>query len=233
MVDPSGGQYAITGVKRSDGSELLVGPDVWQTPYRPHMYPPELQNLIHIFDCNSTGSYTVTYGLPVTAPLATTLAAQNVTPTNATLVGQINPETGATQYYFEWGTTTNYGNVTHTNTLSANLGSVQEVTAFIGNLTPNSTIHFRVVAVNSAGASDGGDQTVAIPSLPLPVITEVANQFVIVGQPLVITNHAVVATPPAIFSLGGVRRAAWGFDHHTNGIFSWTPGPAPKAAAAI
>ena len=64
LVDPSGGQYAITSVKRSDGTELLVGTDVWQTPYRPHMVPPQLNNLIHIFDCNSTGSYTVTYGPP-------------------------------------------------------------------------------------------------------------------------------------------------------------------------
>ena len=35
LPDPSGRQPAITSVKRSDGSELLVGPNVWQTPVPP------------------------------------------------------------------------------------------------------------------------------------------------------------------------------------------------------
>jgi hypothetical protein len=221
LDDPSQGQYAITSVKRSDGTELLVGPNVWQTPYRPNMYPPQLQNLIHIFDCNSTGSYTLTYGLPVTSPEATTLAAQNVTPTNATLVGVVNPESGNTQYYFQWGPTTNYGNFTHTNTLSANLDSAQEVTAFIGNLTPSTTTHFQLVAINSAGTSYGGDQSVGTPSLPLPVITQVSNLFVIVGQEIVISNSAVVATPPVTFSLGAPEPE--GASITTDGVFNWTP----------
>jgi hypothetical protein len=116
LPDPSGGQYAIASVKRSDGTELLVGPDVWQTPYRPNMVPPQLNNLIHIFDCNSTGSYTVSYGSPFAPPAATTLAAQNVTSTNATLMGTVNPGGVATKVYFEWGLTTNYGHFTPTNT---------------------------------------------------------------------------------------------------------------------
>jgi hypothetical protein len=221
LVDPSGGQYAITSVKRSDGTELLVGPNVWQTPYRPNMYPPQLNNLIHIFDCNSTGSYTVTYGLPVTPPEATTLAAQNVTPTNATLTGVINPEGGVTEYYFQWGLTTNYGNFTHTNTLSANLGSPQAVTAFIGSLTPDTTTHFQIVAVNAAGTSYGGDQIVGTPPLPLPVITQVPNQSVIVGQFIDITNSATAATPPVTFSLGAPVPV--GAAITTNGVFTWTP----------
>jgi hypothetical protein len=62
VPDPTGGNATITGVQRADGSPLLVGPNVWQTPYRPHMVPPQLNNLIHIFDYNPTGSYTVNYG---------------------------------------------------------------------------------------------------------------------------------------------------------------------------
>jgi hypothetical protein len=221
LVDPSGGLYAITSVKRSDGVELQVGPDVWQTPYRPNMYPPELHNLIHIFDCNSTGSYTVTYGPPMSAPEATTLAAENVTPTNATLLGVVNPESGTTEYYFQWGLTTNYGNSTGVSFLTANLNSPQAVTAYINNLSPSTTIHYQLVAINSAGTNYGGDQTAGIPALPVPMITQVANQFVIVGQELIITNSAVVATPPVTFTLAAPEPA--GASITTNGVFSWAP----------
>jgi hypothetical protein len=220
LPDPSQGQYAITSVKRSDGIELLVGTNVWQTPYRPHLVPPQLTNLIHIFDCNSTGSYAVTYGAPITAPAATTLAAENVTSTNASLVATVNPESGSTEYYFEWGLTTNYGHFTQTNWLTANLGSVQEVTAYINGLQPTTTIHYQVVAINSAGTNYGGDQTVGTPALPIPMITQEPNQSLIVGQTLIFTNSAVVATPPVTYSLGA---APAGAAITTNGVFSWTP----------
>ena len=221
LPDPSLGQYAITSVRRSDGTALLVGPNVWQTPYRPHMVPPHLANLIRIFDCNSTGSYTVTYGPPIAAPAAATLAAQNLTPTNATLVGTINPEGGSTEYYFEWGSTAGYGNFTRTNWLTANLGAVQAVTAYLGNLSPATTIHYQVVAINSAGTNYGGDQVVGIPALPVPVIVQEANQSLIVGQTLTFTNTAVAATPPATFTLGASAPA--GASVTANGVFTWTP----------
>ncbi len=71
LPDPSGGTLAITSVTRSDGTQLLVGPNVWQTPYRPHMVPPQLANLVHIFDCESTGSYIINYGSTDTVTWAT------------------------------------------------------------------------------------------------------------------------------------------------------------------
>jgi hypothetical protein len=221
LPDPSGGQFAITSVKRSDGTELLVGPNVWQTPERIHMVPPQPTSLVHIFDCNSTGAYTVTYGAPVTAPLATTLAAEDVTPTNLTLVGIVNPESATTEYYFQWGQTTNYGNFTPTNTLTANLDSVQEVTAFLDNLLPATTLHCRLVAVNSAGITFGSDQAVSTSPLLPPEITPVANQSIVVGHELAISNQVQVATPPANFSL--TASDPEGSTISTNGVFHWTP----------
>src|SRR5262249_10531939 len=52
FVDPGGGVYPIASVQRSDGTNLLVGPNVWQTPERDHMVPAQPNNLIHIFDYN-------------------------------------------------------------------------------------------------------------------------------------------------------------------------------------
>ena len=200
---------------------MLVGPNVWQTPYRPNMVPPQLNNLIHIFDCNSTGSYTVSYGAPFAPPAVTTLAAQNINSTNATLVGLVNPEGAATEFYFQWGLTTNYGHFTPTNTLTASLNSAQEVTAYINGLSPVATYHFQIVAVNAAGTNYGGDQTVLTPVLPIPVITQVANQILIVGQTLVISNSAQVATAPVTYKFGG--SAPIGATLTTDGVFSWTP----------
>ena len=75
VVDPGNGNYPIASVTRSDGINLLVGPNVWQTPERIHMVPSQPNNLIHIFDADSTGSYTITYSPPpAPAKLATPLS---------------------------------------------------------------------------------------------------------------------------------------------------------------
>jgi hypothetical protein len=221
VVDPGGGVYPIASVQRSDGANLLVGPNVWQTPARIHMVPPKPNNLIHIFDYNSTGSYTITYGLPITPPDATTLNAVDVTATNATLNALVNPDGADTDVYFQWGQTTNYGNVTATTTLSDGLNSAQAVGLAAGGLQPATTNHFRVVAVNSAGTTLGSDLAFVTPALPPPVITQVANQSIVVGQIVVITNQAQVATPPAIFTLDSSAPA--GATITPNGVFQWKP----------
>ena len=84
LPDPSGGTVPIASVTRSDGTPVLVGPNVWQTPYRPNMVPPQLANLIHIFDCNSTGSYTITYATESSLTWATPTPITYGTPLTAT-----------------------------------------------------------------------------------------------------------------------------------------------------
>ena len=91
----------------------------------------------------------------------------------------------------------------------------------IGGLQPVTTNHFRVVAINSAGTSYGADVAFVTPALPPPVITQVANQSIVVGQGVVITNRAQVATPPVTFSLDSSAPA--GATISTNGIFQWNP----------
>ncbi|HZQ46487.1 MAG TPA: hypothetical protein VFC07_05715, partial [Verrucomicrobiae bacterium] len=221
VVDPSGGNYPIASVRRSDGIDLLVGTNVWQTPARIHMVPAKPDNLIHIFDYNSTGSYTVTYGLPATLPAVTTLAAVNVSSTNASLNATINPDGAITEYFFQWGTTTNYGHSTPIATLTSSLYSDQAVEAAVGGLPPATTVHFQAVAVNSAGIGFGNDATFVTPALPPPSITQVTNRFSIVGQSITFTNHAIAATPPVTYSLDASAPA--GASITTNGIFKWIP----------
>jgi len=87
-------------------------------------------------------------------PAATTTAATSVGTTTATLTGTVNPGNLATATWFEWGTTTNYGNFTATNTLA-----VTNVTLAVSNtltsLTPGTTYHYRAVASNVLGVSHG------------------------------------------------------------------------------
>jgi len=84
LPDPSGGTLNITSVTRSDGKQLLIGPNVWQTPVRPHMVPPHLVALVHIFDCDSTGSYIINYGTPNTLTWPTPAPVTYGTPLTST-----------------------------------------------------------------------------------------------------------------------------------------------------
>jgi len=91
-------------------------------------------------------------------PAVTTNAATNITCTGATLNAGVNPNGLATNYHFEWGTTVSYGN--STSTLSAGAGSaVVNVSALLTGLTSGTTYHYRIVAVNSDGTSNGSDMT--------------------------------------------------------------------------
>ena len=87
----------------------------------------------------------------VTAPAATTLGAEGFKETEATLKGTVNPGGEATEYFFEYGTDTHYGQKTEKATLQASGGSNQGVSATLKGLTPGTEYHFRLVAKNAVG----------------------------------------------------------------------------------
>jgi len=64
IPDPSGGQHPLLRVIRSDGVEIRMGENAWTTHRvkRPRGGAPYREDLVHIFDYNSTGSYTLVYG---------------------------------------------------------------------------------------------------------------------------------------------------------------------------
>jgi hypothetical protein len=92
----------------------------------------------------------------VTAPTATTLAAEGLKETEATLKGTVNPGGEATEYFFEYGTGTGYGQKTEKAALSASGGN-QGVSATLKGLTPGTEYHFRLVAKNNQGPAEGLD----------------------------------------------------------------------------
>lgn len=93
-------------------------------------------------------------------PKATTEAASSVTQTEATLNATVNPNGVATSYYFEYGPTTSYGSKTKEVSVGAGMSSVKVSEAVTG-LTASSTYHFRVVATNANGTTEGSDATLS------------------------------------------------------------------------
>lgn len=92
----------------------------------------------------------------MSSPIVSTLAATDIAETSATLNGTVNPHAYATSYHFEWGTTTGYGSSSETIDAGAGVDDIA-VTAQLSGLTSGVTYHFRIVAVNSEGTSNGDD----------------------------------------------------------------------------
>ncbi len=92
------------------------------------------------------------------SPAVVTLDATAVTASSATINGTVNPNGLATTYKFEWGTTVSYGNTT-TITSAGSGSSAVAVSANLTGLTAGLPYHFRIVAVNTDGTSNGSDLT--------------------------------------------------------------------------
>lgn len=95
---------------------------------------------------------------PPPAPSATTGAAQ-VNGGSALLGGSVTPNGLATSYYFEFGTTANYGQQTPPQSAGSGTSAVS-VSATLSGLTADTTYHYRLVAAGPDGAfSIGADST--------------------------------------------------------------------------
>jgi alpha-tubulin suppressor-like RCC1 family protein len=85
-------------------------------------------------------------------PLVLALAPTNVLATSAILRGTVFPNYSPTTMYFEWGTSTNFGNVTGLIS-TTNVSATNALTSWIAGLAPGSKYYFRAVASNDCGIS--------------------------------------------------------------------------------
>jgi len=119
------------------------------------------------------------------APAVTMGAASQVSYAGAVLSGTVNPRGGATTYYFQYGPTRAYG--LQTPVAGAGSGTVAvPVSATLAGLAPVTVYHFRLVALNSAGAISGADRTFKTAAIPLSLQILGAPNPVAYGQPTVI-----------------------------------------------
>ncbi|HEX6455116.1 MAG TPA: hypothetical protein VF009_01210 [Solirubrobacterales bacterium] len=125
----------------------------WRTPSN---------QLGHYWYVPGTGSFTATQSASVAgaiAPAATTESA-TAQSDSATLSAKVNPKGSTTTYQFEYGKTTSYGSKAPVSPAFASAGtSPLPVSAAVSGLEPGVTYHYRVVATNEAGTTNGEDRT--------------------------------------------------------------------------
>lgn len=99
-------------------------------------------------------------------PLVRDLAADQITTTSARLRGKLRPNSQATDYHFEYGTSEDYGQ----STPAAYAGSSYDllgVLTRVEGLTPGTKYHFRLVAENDAGETAGPDRVFETAAAPV------------------------------------------------------------------
>jgi hypothetical protein len=115
----------------------------------------------------------------------TTLPASNVSDTSVVLNGRVNPDAQTTQAHFEWGTTTNYGQITPVEILFGNLDD-QDVSYQLVGLITGLEYHYRLVTSNAWGLKLGNDVRFAAGSAfePVPIagLPGVANASMVWGD---------------------------------------------------
>ncbi len=96
----------------------------------------------------------------LTSPLIDAAYTTNLTESSVDLNAEINPMGFNTTYRFEWGTSTSYGNSVPVP--DADIGSASSdvlISQHVSGLSANTTYHWRVVATNSIGTTEGQDHT--------------------------------------------------------------------------
>ena len=96
----------------------------------------------------------------LTSPLIDAAYTTNLTESSVDLNAEINPMGFDTTYRFEWGTSTSYGNSVPVPDADIGSGSSDVlVSQHLSGLSANTTYHWRVVATNSIGTTEGQDHT--------------------------------------------------------------------------
>lgn len=107
--------------------------------------------------------------LPASAPLASTTSAASATSeTTASLdvAGSVTPMGVATTYSWKYGPTLTYGSQTALVTLTSPRPG-QQVVGTLAGLAPDTDYHYRLIATNRFGTTEGEDRTQRT-ALPLP-----------------------------------------------------------------
>jgi hypothetical protein len=145
----------------SDGTDHLVTSDIsGLTPATTYHYRAVAINYV-----GTAQGPDQTFTTP-DQPAVSGASASNVTSGTATLAAEVNPKLATTTYHFQYGTDASYGSSTPE---SPSIGAddvSHSVSANLAGLAPATTYHFRIVATNPFGATDGLDQTFTTTAAP-------------------------------------------------------------------
>jgi hypothetical protein len=95
----------------------------------------------------------------VDRPTVITMSASQISSTNARLYGSFTPNALLTRTWFEWGTTTNYGNRTSPTRLVGSGVRPVLTNMLVAGLTPGTVYHYRAVGTNSLGTNYGANMS--------------------------------------------------------------------------
>jgi hypothetical protein len=96
--------------------------------------------------------------LAASSPTVATGSVVDVTGTTAVLRGVVDPNANTTDYLFDYGLTDVYG-VDTPSRLAGHGTKAVDVTQAITGLTPGTTYHYRIAALNKSGTAYGTDRT--------------------------------------------------------------------------
>jgi subtilase family serine protease len=231
VPDPADGKFTLTRVVRSDGTEVPLGDNAWITDrtFLGNAQRPIRENVLHLLDYNSPGTYTLTYGTP--PPVDSTAPASRVAALPANSYAQIpvrwsgEDETGGSGIdFFDVLVSINGGPFAtwlRQTTLSGAL--------YAG--TANNTYAFYCVATDRAGNREAAHTTPdALTTVNLvnqpPVLVVPARVTVAEGDTLSLTNAATDPDVPAnalTFSLESGAPTGAIIDAQT-GVLTWATG---------
>jgi hypothetical protein len=92
-------------------------------------------------------------------PIATTGTAGPVSDHGAIVNGSVDPQMLDTTWSFEYGPTAAYGSTTPAQAVAGSTTGGTNVSAPLADLKANTSYHYRLVATNSAGITNGADMT--------------------------------------------------------------------------
>ena len=147
----------------------------------------------------------------VAGPTAITGPVSAVGTSSATATGTVNPNGQATNWYFEFGTSTSYGRRTPTRSAGSGSANVQ-VSAGLTGLSPGTTYHYRVVATGAGGTTRGAD-----------------GIFTTLATPAAATGATTRVTPTSATLNGSVdpngRATTWFFEYGTSTAYGARTAP--------
>ena len=169
------------------------------------------------------------------APSVYTGASPQVSATSATLRGGVISHGIETRYAFQYGTTTGYG--AQTSPASAGNGTTEiKVSQTITGLQPGTTYHYRLVAANAAGTTNGQDVAFTI-KIPLTFKLAGAPNPDVFGSPFTVSgvlsgtgapNAQVVLQSNPFPYLGGFKNTGNPEVTDAGGAFSFSVANLPE-----
>lgn len=123
----------------------------------------------------------------IAKPGVITGGVAGLTPASATLLGKVNPNGAATTYTFRYGPTALYGAETAAVAAGAGTAAVNVVVP-IASLAPATTYHYRLIATNAKGTTNGADRTFKTAKQPLGLTLAATANPVPFGRPTILAG---------------------------------------------